>query len=630
MATLNTNISKADVSKFLKGKSLKNSTKNFLKKCAKGESDVALFKSCTGMAAKSIDTMYVMVGVVILGIKNKSNINVKGTLREAKLTLRKFCRLLYAGDGQKIYSYLENSGWWFRDLISALLTADEDICERFYKKIKSIKMASKVIRKLFSKSLENLKGLILAVCPGLGGVLEQSYRREAKTDNREKENERAILECLARVRSEDGEKIPANLRHRIVVHVYSDGSPVWEKLSGKLIWESNVGDEKKLLYHIYYNDRLLKDAAKNSKDPLIFALKETTALNGNEPQEIALAILQQFKDCGLLTKSAGKLRAEMDVATFNKNITASIVSKCLRGTSLKSGTKKFLKKCANGEVNEDLFKSCVSAAKPIDTMYIVVGVVILGVKNRSNADVADALRRAKSTLNKFFRLLCAGDGQEIHSYLSDYGASGGWLRGIISALITADGDKDVYERFCNKIKSINMTSEAIRKWFSKSLENLENLILEICPGLKGVLDWSYQREGDTDSSYTKSEERLILECLARLRVDDGELKIPSIIRNRIVVEVYRSDDSVWQKLSDNLSFITEVRNYSLYFRGKSFENAVKNSTEPLIFIVKLHHDVIMKSDRFDIAEAIFLLFMHYGLLKKSSAVLRAEDEAQKR
>ena len=331
------------------------------------------------MAAKSIDTMYVMVGVVILGIKNKSNINVKGTLREAKLTLSKFCRLLYAGDGQKIYSYLENSGWWFRDLISALLTADEDICERFYKKIKSIKMASKVIRKLFSKSLENLKGLILAVCPGLGGVLEQSYRREAKTDNREKENERAILGCLARVRSEDGEKIPANLRHRIVVHVYSDGSPVWEKLSGKLfiIWASGRGmiDEQiferlggnfdlmpgqNLLYFCYndkffFNGYFAPGNALHSKDPLIFILEKRGKLDSNEPQEIAEAILQQFKKWHVLKKSSAKLREEnkvgnkpfntrrIDVATFNKNITASIVSKCLRGTSLKSGTKKFLK-----------------------------------------------------------------------------------------------------------------------------------------------------------------------------------------------------------------------------------------------------------------------------------------------
>ena len=314
MATFNTNISEADVSKLLKGKSLKSSTKNFLKKCAKAESDVALFKSCTGMAAKSIDTMYTMVGVVILGIKNKNaNSDVKKFLTNAKITLGQFFKLVYAGNGQKICSYLDSaSGQWFRGLISALLTTnkDKDIYKRFYKKVKSIKMASKVIRKLFSKSLENLKGLILAVCPGLEKALSWSYQREADADSYTQTEERLVLKYLASIRS-NGKKIPSSLRHKIVVNIYPDSSPVWQKLSGPLsiIWRSEGGQAGKQNL-LYFRGRSLGNVSIIPERPLVFIVKKREAALNNKLKDIANAIFKEFEKYGMLEMSSKQLRAE--------------------------------------------------------------------------------------------------------------------------------------------------------------------------------------------------------------------------------------------------------------------------------------------------------------------------------
>ena len=342
------------------------------------------------------------------------------------------------------------------------------------------------------------------------------------------------------------------------------------------------------------------------------------------------------------------------MATFNKNISETTVSGFLKGKSLKSSTKNFLTKCAKGEINSELltsFKSCVSAAKSIDTMYAMVGVIILAIKNKNkNEEMRVAFQSAKSEIGRFFRLLYAGNGQKIYSYLNNASA-GIWFWAFAQKLLTDAAEnmdetdetdkkhKGVVGRVYNKIKSIRkgtppnltykwfklfdskvnsirMSSKATRKLFSKSLENLKGLILAVCSGLEGVLEQPNLRKRDVDSD-AQMHEGTILRWLASPNISFTGLKIPASLRNRIIVEICRHDEPKWEKLSVGLSLIAETEKYSLYFRGKSFDDAVKDksSKEPLVFIVKLLVDEeIVKSDEYDIAAAIFDEFSKRNLL----------------
>ena len=333
------------------------------------------------------------------------------------------------------------------------------------------------------------------------------------------------------------------------------------------------------------------------------------------------------------------------MATFNKNISETIVSGFLKGKSLKSSTKNFLTKCAKGEINSELltsFKSCVSAAKSIDTMYAMVGVIILAIKNKNkDEEMQVTFRKAKPAMGQFFRLLYAGNGQKIYSYLNNASA-GGWFvdfviwfqtknmnntdetdkkrKGVVGRVYNKiksikTGKRPSEIQFYNKIKSIRMSSKATRKLFSKSLENLKGLILAVCSGLEGVLEQPNLRKRDVDSD-AQMHEGNILRWLASPNISFTGLKIPASLRNRIIVEICRHDEPKWKKLSVGLSSIAKAEKYSLYFRGKSFDDAVKDESKgPLVFIVKLLVDEeIVKSDEYDIAAAIFDEFSKRNLL----------------
>lgn len=240
MATFNSNISENDVSKLCSGKSLKTSVKKFLKKCAKGESDKKLFKLCIGTIAKFTNLMYVIIGILILGIKNRSFANVHGALNDAKPTLNEFLALVYLGDGNKIYNYLKSSkGQWFIDLVSALLTADEKDHEKFLQKIKSVNMTSPMIRRLFLDRLELLKALISKMFPRFNlKFYEMAANSQAmyESDNnkigntkpdkaRDERDEQKILNALIKILRENGNKISLPIK----VHVFRSNSDVWKQ-----------------------------------------------------------------------------------------------------------------------------------------------------------------------------------------------------------------------------------------------------------------------------------------------------------------------------------------------------------------------------------------------------------------
>lgn len=321
MATFNKNISAQTVSKWLTGKSLVKGTKTFIRNCAAGKSDVDSLKSCMRAVSSSINTMYAMVGIIILGVKNRSNAeNIKNCLRDAKLTLNKFVNLIYAGEGQKISAYLDSSaGSWFRPLVEQLLTADERILAQFRKKIKSIKLASKPSRVLFSNGLKNLRGLILAVCPGVPVEEDKLYQAESNKDERLENDEMEVLKIIARKHTRDGNKIAAAYRHRIVFNVYrGDYGSMREKIQSDsdLVAFPGYDDgadsvsSNPLKGALYYSrkaeDALLKQAQEGNHSPIRFVCLKVGKLNHDDIAQKIFNWFCKFPHTLVLSKKAVK------------------------------------------------------------------------------------------------------------------------------------------------------------------------------------------------------------------------------------------------------------------------------------------------------------------------------------
>lgn len=346
MATFKSNISENDVSKLCSGKSISPILKKLLKKSAKGESDKKLFKLGIGMPTKSIDVMYLIVGILILGIKNRSVANVHGALNDAKPTLNEFLALVYLGDGNKIYNYLKSSkGQWFFDLVSALFTSNEKIHNKLLRMIRSVRMMSKNKRKLFSNSLKNLKTLMSKIFPGFTSEFSEFYEmaansqamnesdsRQIRSTNsdraRDERDEKEILNCLGTILRENGCKTSVPIE----VHVFRSDSTVWNQLNNKAV-PLNNGEPLYEEHHFLY---LLID----DKNPLRFFVKKEGSFSrlldgkyfvGGGHQAVAKAIYRFLEDNGYLVTSSKELgrqarNAVIDLLT-DKGLTEETINK---------------------------------------------------------------------------------------------------------------------------------------------------------------------------------------------------------------------------------------------------------------------------------------------------------------
>lgn len=262
MATFNKNISAQTVSGYLnKVKSLYPSTRKLIKSCAEGgHFDQKSLKSCIGFTGKSIDTMYVMVGVVIAAIKHSGpGRDVKETLSSGKPTLNKFFNLLYAGDGRKLHAYLNSaSGEWFEKLFK-MVAGDDALYTKLKNSVNSIRMSSKRKRNLFKSSLESLKDLILAACPGVHVTGDELYTGESDEDKRLEKDELAIRRELFKQRTPDGKKIAAAYRHSIVVNVYRENHPAWHSDEFKCFFSD--GDQE-IVYYSQETKTILEEQTK--------------------------------------------------------------------------------------------------------------------------------------------------------------------------------------------------------------------------------------------------------------------------------------------------------------------------------------------------------------------------------